>query len=447
MGKILLETKQLSKRFCRNPKLSLRYTIEDIFWEFRRKSEGENSLRPGEFWSIYDVSLQLRAGEVLGLIGANGAGKSTLINLIMGILRPTLGQVRWYTNRVVMIDNQAGLNALQTGRENIYNLLSMHGVSEHLIKNKINHIIDYSGIQNFIDSPVGTYSTGMRLRLAFSIYTQLKPDVFIIDEALGGGDIRFQQRFQNYLRDYIKDGGAILVVSHEMYQIKSLCHRVILFDQGQVYDTGEPDEIIYTYNELMLARESSSNSSATTIQINQSNKPIDEDLVTGEKLGLVEIEKVEVNALDGKEITPGSKVKFQITCNSQLDNYLVIIGFSVGTDELFPMAMIGKYGAEYYKLKKGRNQFCCLVDKLPLLPGKYQLKMSISENDTYDILAIKGYQDNPLYFEVKGYNDLALNLARSYKYLFYMPTKWETENTEIPHQQEVNAVVIHPHVV
>ncbi|MFB2920088.1 polysaccharide ABC transporter ATP-binding protein [Aerosakkonema funiforme] len=426
MGKILLETKHLSKKFCRDPKLSLRYTIADIFWEFRRKPEGENRLRPGEFWSVYDVNLQLRAGEVLGLIGHNGAGKSTLINLITGILRPTLGQVRWYTNRVIMIDSQAGLNAFQTGRENIYNLLSMYGVGENIVKNKINDIIDYSGIQTFIDSPVGTYSTGMRLRLAFSIYTQLKPDVFIIDEALGGGDIRFQQRFQNYLREYIKNGGSILVVSHEMYQIKSLCHRVILFDRGQVYDSGEPDEIIYTYNELMLAKENNSNSSTPTIPISQSAEPTNEDLVPGEKLGLVEIESVEVTAVDAKEITPGCKVKFQMTYNSQLDDYPVIVCFSLGKDELFPMAMMnGKYGEEYYKLKKGRNQFCCFVDKIPLLPGKYQLKIAILEYGNYDILGIKGYQDKPFYFEVKGYNDLELNFARSYKYLFYIPTEWE----------------------
>lgn len=426
MGKILLETKQLSKRFCRDPKLSLRYTIEDIFWEFRRKSEGENRLRTGEFWSVYDVNLQLRAGEVLGLIGHNGAGKSTLINLIMGILRPTLGQVRWYTNRVVMIDTQAGLNSFQTGRENIYNLLSRYGVGEYLIKNKIDDIIDYSGIQTFIDAPVGTYSTGMRLRLAFSIYTQLQPDVFIIDEALGGGDIRFQQRFQNYLRDYIKNGGSILVVSHEMYQIQSLCHRVILFDRGKIYDTGEPNEIIYTYSELMQVKENDSNSSSSTIQIDQPTKPTDEDLIPGEKFGLVEIEEVEVTAVDGKEIIPGSKVKFQMTCNSQLDDYPVIVHFSVGKDELFPMAMMnGKYGEEYYQLQKGKNQFCCFVDKIPLLPGKYQLKVAIVENGNYDILGIKGYQDQPFYFEVKGYNDLELNFARSYKYLFHIPTEWE----------------------
>ncbi|AFZ59056.1 ATP-binding cassette domain-containing protein [Anabaena cylindrica FACHB-243] len=426
MKKILLETKHLSKRFCRDPTLSLNYTIKDIFWEFRRKPEGENCLRPGEFWSIYDVNLQLRAGEVLGLIGHNGAGKSTLVNLITGILRPTLGQVIWHTNRVIMIDGQAGLNSFQTGRENIYNLLSMYGVSENLIKNKINDIIDYSGIQNFIDAPVGTYSTGMRLRLGFSIYTQLQPDVFIIDEALGGGDIRFQQRFQNYLRDYIKNGGAILLVSHEMYQIQSLCQRVIIFEQGQVYDSGEPDQIIYTYTELMQAKENDSHPVSLNIESEKVTQQIDEDLLPGEKFGLVEIEQVEITAVDGKEITPGSKVQFQMICNSQVHSYPVMIHFSLGQDELFPMAMMnGKFGEECYQLKKGQNKFYCVVDKIPLLPGKYQLKVAIVENGTYDILGMKGYQEKPFYFEVKGFNNLEINFARSYKYLFHIPTEWK----------------------
>jgi lipopolysaccharide transport system ATP-binding protein len=423
MEKILLETQHLSKRFCRDPRLSLRYTTQDIFWEFRRKSEGENCLRQGEFWSVYDVNLQLRSGEVVGLIGANGAGKSTLINLITGILRPTLGQVIWHTDQVITIDNQSGLNAVQTGRENIYNKLSMHGISEDLIDKNVNEIIDYSGIQTFIDAPVGTYSTGMRLRLAFSIYTQLQPDVFIIDEALGGGDIRFQQKFKGFLREYIKKGGSILLVSHEMYQIQSLCQRVILFDRGQIYDTGAPDRIIHTYNELMDANESNPDPALATIATDPSS--IDEDLIIGEKFGLVKIEAVEVFAIDGKDIIPGSKVEFRIICNSQIDNYPAIINLSLGQDELFPMAMMsGKYGDDYYQLKIGKNEFSCFIDRLPLLPGTYQVKVTIVENGSYDILGMKGYQDKPFYFEVKGYNDVGLNFARNRKCLFHMPIKW-----------------------
>ncbi len=421
MGKVLLETKHLSKRFCRDPKLALRYTIQDIFWEFRRKPEGENYLRQGEFWSLYDVNLQLKAGEVLGLIGHNGAGKSTLINLIMGILRPTLGEVRWHTNQVVMIDNQSGLNAVQTGRENIYNKLSMYGVSEQQIKKNIHDIIDYSGIESFIDAPVGTYSTGMRLRLAFSIYTQLQPDVFIIDEALGGGDIHFQQKFQIYLRDYIEKGGAILLVSHQIYQIKSLCHRVILLNQGQVHNTGEPDEIIHAYNELMEQNYSQSIVNNLSQQVDE-----DEDLITGEKLGTVQIEKVEVVATDGKEIFPGSQVQIRLTCHSQLDNHPILIGFSLRKDRLFLMAnMTGSYGDQRYQIKAGLNEFRCTINQLPLLPGEYQLEVYIVEYDTHDILGKKGIKDRPYNFEVKGLVYPSLNFSRSAKCLFHIPVQWE----------------------
>lgn len=426
MEKILFETRQLSKRFCRDPKLSLRYTIEDIFWEFRRKSQGENHLRQSEFWSVYDVNLQLKAGEVLGLIGHNGAGKSTLINLITGVLRPTLGEVIWYTNQVVMMDTQSGLNPVQTGRENIYNKLSMYGVSEQKIKKNIHGVIDYSGVESFIDAPVGTYSLGMRLRLAFSIYTQLQPNVFIIDEALGGGDIRFQQKFQTYLRDYIKNGGAILLVSHSMFQIQSLCHRVVLLHQGQVHESGKPDEIIHAYNELMNIKENSLSPVTLTTETEQSSESTNENLISKEKFGSVEIEQVQVIALDGEEITPGSKVQFRIICNSQIDNSPIIIGCSLGQGELFPMAiMSGKYGENYYQLKKGRNEFCFLVHQLPLLPGKYQIRVTIVEKGSYDLICIKGYGEMPYSFEVKGYNDTELNFSRAYKCLFHIPVEWD----------------------
>jgi lipopolysaccharide transport system ATP-binding protein len=426
MGNILLETEHLSKRFCRRPELALRYTAKDILREFRRDSHGGDYLRLGEFWAVRDVNLQLYAGEVLGLVGHNGAGKSTLLNLIAGILHPTLGQIRWYTDRIVIMDNDSGLNPIQTGRENICNKLSLHGVSNRQIQKSIDEIIHYSGISNFIDAPVGTYSTGMRLRLAFSIYTQLQPDVFIVDEALGGGDIRFRQKFENYLREYVKNGGAILLISHDLFVIQSLCHRCILLHEGQVLRTGATQEILHVYYELMQVQEQSQQQIVNQPSATQPDAKMHEALASGEQLGKVQIEGVEVCALDSNEIRPGSKVRFRMVCHSQIEYEQIAWGFSLNQADLSNLSVIlGGYGEHSYSLQVGRNEFCCTVEQLPLMPGQYKLIVTVLDRNTQAILGLKGYEDAPCAFEVKSIPNPALQIAQSQKAIFYFPVKWE----------------------
>ncbi|BAY92051.1 MULTISPECIES: ABC transporter ATP-binding protein [unclassified Tolypothrix] len=426
MAHILLEAEHLSKRFCRRPELALRYTAQDILREFRRSPWGDDRLRPGEFWATRDVNLQLYAGEVLGLVGHNGAGKSTLLNLLTGILRPTLGQVRWYTDQIVLMDGDSGLNPIQTGRENIYNKLSLHGVSNSLIDKGLDEIIHYSGIGNFIDAPVGTYSTGMRLRLAFSIYTQLQPDVFIIDEALGGGDIRFRQKFENYLRDYITKGGAILLISHDLFIMQSLCHRCVLLNEGQVVSTGPTMEILHAYYELMQVREEDYQQAINLPLPTQSEVEIQEMPVLGKQFGAVEIQQFEIYGLDGGEIRPGCKVRFRLVCHSQITYPRIVLGFSLGQADLSPLAVVlGGYGDRSYSLQVGENEFCGTIDNLPLMPGRYQLIASVLECETQALLGLKGYEDAPFIFEVKSYIDPALQLAQGQKAIFYLPINWE----------------------
>lgn len=442
MERLLLETRHLSKRFCRRPELALRYTAQDILQEFRRLPEGSDRLRPGEFWAVQDVNLELRSGEVLGLVGHNGAGKSTLLNLITGILRPTLGQILWYTNNVVLIDHQAGLNPVQTGRENIYNMLSLHGVDDSQIRKSIEEIINYSGVQNFIDSPVGTYSTGMRLRLAFSIYTQLHPDVFIIDEALGGGDIQFQQKFENYLRDYIARGGAILLVSHDLFIIQALCHRCMLLHQGQVYQTGKTDEILYNYHQLMEVNNQNQRQAmqlaTPSPPVAASVDPVQEELAdlmtVGELFGSVEIEQVEVLAIattdsetfDEKAIYPGSSVKIRMVCQSKLENISVMWGFLLRRpNQSTPLSiMMSNQEICDYRLQKGRNEYCCSIDRLPLLPGHYLLAGVVIARDTRAVLGLKGYEDSPFPFEVLGVPDFTINSGITFKCFLHIPASW-----------------------
>ncbi|MFB2971574.1 ABC transporter ATP-binding protein [Aerosakkonema sp. BLCC-F183] len=431
MERILLEIENLSKRFCRRPELGLCYTASDIWRELRRLPDGGDFLRPGEFWALRNVNLQIKQGEVVGVIGHNGAGKSTLINLVMGILRPTLGRVIHYTDRVVLIDYQAGLNPIQTGRENIYNQLSIHGFSHRQIDNVVDAIIEYSGIREFIDAPVGSYSTGMRLRLCFSIYTQMRPDIFIIDEALGGGDIRFRQKFINYLQEYTAGGGAILLVSHEFYAVQNLCDRCIILDRGEIKQIGSPTEVIHTYQKMMLEKEPkllATKEPNVALSVNQINPVIsknqslyDRSDINLELLPDLQIENLEVLAIDGSEPKTLDSIQFCVTCNSQIENSHVRLGLLIGNNEIFPLvAILGGMPETEYVLVKGHNKLCLTIDKFPLLPGQYKVQVILSDKKTERVLFHTGVQDIPFTIEIKGYPDPMLNLVIYSKSFIYL---------------------------
>ncbi len=227
-----LRVLDLSKRFCRNPRKAVRYTLEDILADFNPFQRQSVELRADEFWALRNLNFELGRGEALGLVGLNGAGKSTLANLLAGIYKPTLGQVRWNTDRVVTLDRNSGLSPTQTGKENILTRLAMHGFSQAERQRGLNEIVSFSGLKNFIDSPLGTYSAGMRLRLAFSIYTLLRPDVFIIDEALGAGDLKFQEKFNLFLQDHLQRNGSLILVSHHPYVLQNSVSAAFFWMRG-----------------------------------------------------------------------------------------------------------------------------------------------------------------------------------------------------------------------
>lgn len=250
MGKTVLEIKNLSKRFCQRPELALRYSCADVWRELCGKQPSDN-LRNGEFWALQDVSLHIEQGEVLGVVGHNGAGKSTLINLIAGLIRPTRGAIHLSSPRVALMDHSGGLNPVQTGRENIVVQLTLHGCPQARIPHETEEAIAFAEVGEFIDAPVGTYSLGMRLRVAFSIYTRLNPDLFIVDEAISGGDIRFRAKFQSFIKRYLDGGGSMLLCSHEMFIIHLLCKRSIMLEKGRVCSYGPTAEVITFYQKSM----------------------------------------------------------------------------------------------------------------------------------------------------------------------------------------------------
>ena len=204
-----------------------------------------------EFAALHDVSFELRKGEVLGLVGRNGAGKSTLLQLICGTLSPSGGQVSVHGRVAALLELGAGFNPEFTGQENIYLNASILGLSKAEIDERYDAIVEFSGIADFINQPVKTYSSGMYVRLAFSIATSVDPDILVIDEALSVGDGAFARKSFDRIMRLKEKGATILFCSHSVYQIEALCTRALWLDKGVVQLLGDPATVVAGYQAFL----------------------------------------------------------------------------------------------------------------------------------------------------------------------------------------------------
>ncbi|BCG89485.1 MULTISPECIES: ABC transporter ATP-binding protein [unclassified Mesorhizobium] len=208
-----------------------------------------------EFWPVRDISFSLAAGEALGLIGQNGAGKSTLLKLITGTVRPTEGTASVGGRISAILELGLGFNPEFTGRQNAYHAGGLMGLSQTRLAELMPHIEDFAEIGDFFDQPLRTYSSGMQARLAFALATAERPEVLIVDEVLSVGDSYFQHKSFDRIRSFRAAGTSIILVTHGMGDVRSLCDRVILLDKGRVLKDGPPDEVVDYYNALIATKE------------------------------------------------------------------------------------------------------------------------------------------------------------------------------------------------
>ena len=192
------------------------------------------------FWALGNVSFEVGKGEVLGIVGRNGSGKSTLLQIITGTLSPSSGSLDIKGRVAALLELGSGFNPDFTGRENVYLNASVLGLSKKEIDEKFEQIIDFANIGNFIDQPVKTYSSGMTLRLAFAVQSQIEPEILIIDEALAVGDAKFQAKCFERLRQLKLNGTSIILVTHSTEQIVTHCDRALLLNNGNLLEIGEP---------------------------------------------------------------------------------------------------------------------------------------------------------------------------------------------------------------
>jgi teichoic acid transport system ATP-binding protein len=229
--------------------------MRDVAGDVLGLSQHSDGLRPDEFWALDDVSFEVKRGECLGLIGPNGAGKSTLLKLLNGITLPDKGKIKVAGRIGALLELGAGFHPMLTGRENIHLNAAILGLTREEITEKFDAIVDFSGLQEFIDSPVKHYSSGMYVRLGFAIAAHANPDVFLVDEALAVGDILFQSKCYAKLREFRDRGITIIFVTHSLDLVMTHCGRAILLGKGNVIGNGTPKVVVDQYNKMITEGE------------------------------------------------------------------------------------------------------------------------------------------------------------------------------------------------
>ena len=219
-----------------------------------------DALKAREFWALKDVSFQIKRGEAVGIIGSNGSGKSTTLKLLSGILKSTRGEVKVNGKLSALIEVAAGFHPDLTGRENIYLNGTILGMRKPEIDRKFDEIVDFSGLEDFIDTPVKRYSSGMYARLGFSVAAHVDPDILLVDEVLSVGDMSFQQRCMEKMQEKIRSEVAVIFVSHNLPAVASLCDRAILLSKGDVVVDGPCEKAIEAYVKAMGSGDSKSES-------------------------------------------------------------------------------------------------------------------------------------------------------------------------------------------
>lgn len=200
-----------------------------------------------EFWALKGVSLEVKKGEILGILGFNGAGKSTLLKVIAGVLKPTQGKAISKGKIAPLIELGAGFDMELTARENIYLNGAILGHKKKFLDEKFQEIVDFAELDEFLDVPLKNYSSGMVARIAFSIATIVDPDILIVDEILSVGDYKFQEKCRIKIESMMKKGVTVIMVSHSIEQIKSMCTRAILLEKGVIKKIGNVDEVALEY--------------------------------------------------------------------------------------------------------------------------------------------------------------------------------------------------------
>lgn len=374
---VVVKIERLHKKYCRNLKKSLWYGVRDITNDLLGFSTNGYELRHDEFWAVRDITFELKKGQAMGLIGRNGAGKTTLLKLVNGLIKPTAGKITINGSIGALIALGTGFNPILTGRENAKIAGAVLGFTERQMDERMDEILDFSEIGEFIDAPVKSYSSGMLVRLGFSVAIQLEPDILLVDEVLAVGDLAFMIKCQKKITEYRNNGGSMILVSHGMHNVRFHCDRAVWLDQGHVRMDGLSNEVCDEY-ERFIAR-----------QGNVQGK----EIVCDEQISLGNVRFPQLLTRDDS-----FSLEIEIITDRPVAKPIVVISiFDVKNQHL-----ISNYshvdGMEASFLP-GKNIVRINFDRMPLANGVFNINLVLSEDYVNNHLLIV---QNCFRFEVKN---------------------------------------------
>ena len=367
--KTIIELKNASKKFKKGRKFYLKQALLEIF-----KSSEE------DFYALHDINFKVQKGESLGIIGANGSGKSTLLKLIAGVVTPTKGSIRVEGKISPLIELGAGFHPELSGRDNIYLNGTILGLSKKEIDKKFDSIVNFAELGDFIDTPIKHYSSGMQLRLGFSIAVSTQPDILVVDEVLSVGDVSFGQKCLKLMRDFKSQGVTIILVSHNLQLIQEFCDRALFLEGGRVRYNGKPEVAVFHYLKDLSDKDGS---------ITSDNKKTNK---------IISVEKVEILDVNEKKenlFKTDDKIIIRINFKVKKEILNPVFGVAIYKDDNIHITGPNTKSSRFVigKLKKS-GYIDYIIDSVPLLSGKYFVTAGIFDSSlskAFDFLEKKAY--------------------------------------------------------
>ena len=384
---VVLSVRNVSKKFCKRLRRSMAYGIADLSKNLVGIRPDSGRLRKDEFWAVDGISFELRRGEVLGLIGPNGSGKTTVLRLVAGIFPPDKGRIAVRGRLGSLIAVGAGFHPYMTGRENTYLNGAILGMSRREIDERFNDIVDFAEIGDFIDSPVSTYSSGMRVRLGYAVAVHLEPDVMLVDEILAVGDRRFQVKCHRHMAKLRDNRKAIILVSHNVNVVRNVCDRAIVLWKARLAQIGPANDVVDWYIDRC---------DKEAQERGQGDRSGGGNNIRTEEGEITNVEILDTSGQPANTFSVGESLTLRVTmyATKRIENPCIYVGFRHTQEMGCPAAGFQNHEDKVVTvLETGKNIFELRIDALYLRGGTYCANICIHKSDRHTIVAWRREQD------------------------------------------------------